>query len=108
MSAAICEKIKGLVILEKGRLHVCSFSIGTRFFRTSGGDLMFSNFPEKTDFSCPSGIQDGSLDYNVTSETGSRSLGPCAEAHVQPSTDSPSSRMTGNMRSSLEAGRETR
>ena len=61
---------------------------------------MFSSLPGKTDLSCLSGILNGLLDRPVTSEMGSRVLGPGAEpcqrlrrralpeAQAQPSTDS--------------------
>lgn len=40
---------------------------------------MFSSLPGKTDLSCLSGILNGLLDRPVTSEMGSRVLGPGAE-----------------------------
>lgn len=83
-----------LVILEEVRLHVSSFSVGTRFFHARSGGLVFCSFPEETALGCPEGIQDGSQDRNVASEPGSRSLGLCAEPCPRAWTGSPFSRMT--------------
>ena len=110
MSAAVCGKIKGLIIPEEWGLRVWGFSVGVRFFCTPGGALMFSSLPGKTDLSCLSGILNRLLGHPITSEIGSWGLAqsPAGGSGTALNRFSSSGMMPCNLQSTLEAGRETR